>query len=81
MSYFVTQNPANENKPALLSQGRSNFSQRNEPNSLPSQDLEFLSDYMGAPRRNRTLIRGLKGHCFTIKLWGHATAKQRIFII
>jgi len=38
----------NNNKPALLSQGRSNFSGRSEASSLPPQHLEFVNDYSGA---------------------------------
>ncbi|GAI37556.1 unnamed protein product, partial [marine sediment metagenome] len=42
--------------PALLSQGRVNFSGRNEASSFPPQQSEFVSDTTSAPDRNRTYI-------------------------
>ena len=49
--------------PALLSQGRVNFSGRSEASSLPPQQKEFVSDTMSAPRKNRTPISGLENLC------------------
>ncbi len=49
--------------PALLSQGRVNFSGRNEASSFPPQQSEFVSDTTSAPDRNRTYITGLEGPC------------------
>ena len=45
--------------PALLSQGRTNFSGRNEASSFPPQQREFVSNYTGAGERSRTAVTTL----------------------
>ena len=44
----------NKESPALLSQGRANFSGRSETSSLPPQENKFVSDYSGSGRGIRT---------------------------
>ncbi len=44
----------NKQNPALLSQGRVNFSGRSETSSLPPQQMEFLSERDGSGTRTRT---------------------------
>jgi len=51
ITLFYSENLENsqiKESPALLSQGRANFSGRSETSSLPPQENEFVSDYSGS---------------------------------
>ena len=53
--------------PALLSQGRANFSGRSKTSSLPPQQRELVSDYSGCGAWIRTKIFTSKGWCPTVR--------------
>ena len=54
ITLFYSENSRNflisetKESPALLSQGRANFSGRSETSSLPPQENKFVSDYSGS---------------------------------
>ena len=76
INLFYSENSENsqtKQSPALLSQGRANFSGRSETSSLPPhqkwgvpQENKFVSDYSGCGAWIRTKINGSRGHLPTI---------------
>jgi site-specific DNA recombinase len=67
-----------QNKTALLLQGSSNFSGKNEATSFPPQEKQFVDECCGVPRESRTLNLILRRDALCpIKLWGLSTCLTR----
>ena len=68
ITLFYSENSENsetKQSPALLSQGRANFSAGTSASSFPPQENKFVSDYSGCGAWTRTRIRCSRGICPT----------------